>query len=54
VEEKGYKRIMNLPDQENIQYIFIKSEKHDENERNYLPEKGLFFYEAMNERIIIL
>jgi len=45
---------MNLPDQENIHYIFIKSEKRDKNGRNYLPEKCLFFYEAMIERIIIL
>jgi len=54
VEEKGYKRIMNLSDQENIHYIFIKSEKRYENGRNDLPEKCPFFYEAMIERISIL
>jgi len=43
VEEKGYKRIMNLSDQENIHYIFIKSEKRYEIGRNYLPKKYPIF-----------
>jgi hypothetical protein len=36
VEEKGYKSIMNLSDQENIHNIFIKSRKQFENGRIYL------------------
>jgi hypothetical protein len=43
VEEKGYKKIMNLPDQVNIHYIFIKSKKRYEIGRNYLPEKCPIF-----------
>jgi len=38
VEEKGYKKIMNLSDQVNIHYIFKKSKKHYEIGRNYLPK----------------
>jgi hypothetical protein len=43
VEEKGYKRIMNLSDYANTYYIFLKSEKGYENGRNYLPGKYPFF-----------
>jgi len=54
VEEKGYKRIMNLSDQVGIDYIFIKSKKRYEIARNYLSQKCPVYLKAMVETIMIL